>query len=270
MLKTTTLCKDAQRRLVEITSIVNIKEKAIEKAPEGKIHIIKTRTKMQYYLRSDSRDIGGKYISRKKEKLIQKLIQKSYDEKILSLLKKEIKTLESFLKQYKNIDQQIKDVYSTKENEIKINIIPIDCSDEDYANMWQNIPFVSNPYPPTGSEYKTNRKEIVRSKSELNIANALNKHGIPYKYECQFKLKDGSVVYPDFTLLDLKNRREIYWEHRGMMDDREYVKKSVKKIKDYNKSGVIAGNNLIITEEMYNSMLGTDEIDNIIEKLLSE
>ena len=73
----------------------------------------------------------------------------------------------------------------------------------------------------------------MRSKSELNIADTLYKMEIPYKYKCPFVLMNGRTVHPDFTILDIVNRREIYWEHRGMMDDRMYLKQSVQRIKEY-------------------------------------
>lgn len=103
----------------------------------------------------------------------------------------------------------------------------------------------------------------MRSKSELNIANTLYKMEIPYKYKCPFVLMNGRTVHPDFTILDIVNRREIYWEHRGMMDDRMYLKQSVQRIKEYRKSGIYVGDNLLITEETSTLPLGTDEIEDI-------
>ena len=83
--------------------------------------------------------------------------------------------------------------------------------------------------------YDTKRKERVRSKSELNIANMLDSYGVPYKYECPLKLKDGKVIYPDFTVINVKSRKVIYWEHRGMMDDKNYANMAVSRIKQMRK-----------------------------------
>jgi hypothetical protein len=41
----------------------------------------------------------------------------------------------------------------------------------------------------------------------------LHRLQIPYKYEQALNLKKLGIVYPDFTLLHLKTRREIYLEH---------------------------------------------------------
>ena len=104
----------------------------------------------------------------------------------------------------------------------------------------------------------------------MTIANRLAEKGIPYKYECPLMLRNGAVVYPDFTVLNLKERKEIYWEHRGMMDDREYVRNTVFKLKSMMKSGIVVGENLIITEETSENPLGTNEIDTMINKYFRE
>ena len=94
----------------------------------------------------------------------------------------------------------------------------------------------------------------------------LESKGIPYKYECPLVLQNGIVIYPDFTLLDIRNRQEIYWEHRGMMDDKEYARNSVQRIKTLMRNGICIGKNLIITEETLTYPLGTDEIKTIIQE----
>ena len=52
------------------------------------------------------------------------------------------------------------------------------------------------------------------------------------------------------------------------MDDAEYARHSVFKLKSYMKNGIIVGENLIITEETSLNPLGTDEIDAIIQQFL--
>ena len=71
-------------------------------------------------------------------------------------------------------------------------------------------------------------------------------------------------LYPDFTILDMKNRIEIYWEHRGMMDNEEYAAKTVARLKMMMKNGICVGKNLIITEETSTNPLGTDEIEAVV------
>ncbi len=114
--------------------------------------------------------------------------------------------------------------------------------------------------------------EDEESKSDqsqnLNIANTLNKLKIPYKYECPLEVRKGLCFYPDFTVLNVRKRKVYYWEHRGMMDDREYAKHAVSRIKEYESNGIIIGKNLIISEETSSTPLGSNDIIRLIDAYL--
>ena len=166
--------------------------------------------------------------------------------------------------QFLTFPHLIRNVYSDYPNEIKQYITPVDLDDDDFATRWLAEPYEGKSIMDNVPFFETTNHERVRSKSELNIANMLAKFKIPYKYECPLRLRDGTIIYPDFTVLDTKHRKVIYWEHRGMMDDREYAKHSVARIKNYMGSGIMLGDNLIITEETASSPLGTNEIKAVI------
>jgi len=51
-----------------------------------------------------------------------------------------------------------------------------------------------------------------------------------------------------------------------MMDEKDYAKNSVKRIKMLMKEDIYIGDKLIITEETSSNPLGTDEIYAIIKK----
>ena len=264
----TNLYSEARQRYSELLSIKNSKEAALEKAPPGKIHVSKTSHGVQYYLRNESTDKSGKYIHKSEKSLIKKYLQKSYDEKILRLVTMESESLKKLLFKTENVITAVQNVYSDSPAEVKELIIPIDVSDEDYAQKWLNIPYEGKVIPDLLPFFETKRKERVRSKSELNIANALADKGIPYKYECPLQLSNGAIIYPDFTVLDVKRRRVMYWEHRGMMDDKDYAKNSVQRIKTLMKEGLFIGEDLIITEETSTNPLGTNEIEAVIKRFL--
>ena len=109
------------------------------------------------------------------------------------------------------------------------------------------------------------RGERVRSKSEQLIADRLYVNGIPYKYECPITL-DGITFHPDFTILRLSDRKEIYYEHLGRMDDPNYAEENVYKLNTYARNGLIMGNNLYATFETRNQPLDVS----IVELLIRE
>ena len=256
----------ADQRYKELVRLKKEVEARFQKAPSGKIHIVKSGTRIQFYLRTNPKDKSGKYIRKKDDKIIRMYLQKSYDEKILKLLITELKGLEMLINRYSSISKEIQQVYSGYSGIIKEYIDPVDISDEEFIQGWQDMPFQGKGMSDDSWLYETNRKEKVRSKSELTIANMLAGNGVPYKYECPLVLQNGTVIYPDFTILNVRKSKEIYWEHRGMMDDREYARKAVFKLKSMLKNGIVIGDNLYITEETSTNPLGTHEIETIIQK----
>ncbi|MCR5237666.1 MAG: AAA family ATPase, partial [Lachnospiraceae bacterium] len=112
--------------------------------------------------------------------------------------------------------------------------------------------------------HKTVRGELVRSKSEVIIANALHYNGLDYEYEPELKLEDR-VKRPDFKVEDYDTGIVWYWEHCGMMSDPQYKKRWQDKKKFYEKNGIVEGKNLIVTYDDENGGLDSDLIQKIIE-----
>ncbi len=86
--------------------------------------------------------------------------------------------------------------------------------------------------------YKTDRGELVRSKSEWIIADKLNSAGISYLYEQPIVL-DGTQRWPDFTVHDDDGGITWYWEHLGRMDLPKYRAKWAVKEAAFAKEGIV-------------------------------
>lgn len=89
-----------------------------------------------------------------------------------------------------------------------------------------------------GLVHRTSKGLAVRSKSELIIADALDRAGLNPVYEQALKL-GGSVRYPDFTIEDDISGRTIYWEHLGMLDRKDYERAWTSKLAWYRANGVL-------------------------------
>ena len=109
-------------------------------------------------------------------------------------------------------------------------------------------------YHPENLIYETRSGIMVRSKSEIFIADEMFDINLLFKNECRLQLRNR-VVYPDFELINPVTFRLNWWEHFGMMDDPAYVESAMKKIDDYRRSGITIGNNLIVTWENRNNPL---------------
>ncbi len=283
IIKKQNLYRDILDRYISILNLKTSISEALRKAPKGKIRFSTSNGYTQYYLRTESFDKSGKYLSKSKHSIIKKYIQKSYNEKVLIILNNELDFLSNFLGisnekidsdslQFQKLNNlanhfniQLQEVYSNYPIDAKKFIKPIDISDEEFINSWLSVKYNGKKLPENIPWYETTNHERVRSKSELNIANTLAKFDIPYKYECPLILKNNLLLFPDFTVLNVKERKEIYWEHRGMMDDRDYARHAVARNKSYLSNGLFIGKDLIITEETITHPLGTNEIEAIIK-----
>lgn len=79
--------------------------------------------------------------------------------------------------------------------------------------------------------------ELMRSKSEVIVANTLRSLGVPYSYEELLKVADGSVREPDFTIRQ-PGKPPVYWEHLGMLDLAGYRADWEAKLAWYSKHGI--------------------------------
>ena len=79
----------------------------------------------------------------------------------------------------------------------------------------------------------------------------------------------NAVVYPDFTVLNVRTRKTYLWEHFGRMDDAGYVEnKMMRKIDLYRANGIYPGENLIMTFESANRPLQVEAVKDMINKYL--
>lgn len=116
---------------------------------------------------------------------------------------------------------------------------------ESYTKIWLAQEYKGLRFDETyKSEHYTDKGERVRSKSEIMIANYLYRHNIPYLYEKPITFKSGRTVYPDFTILDVGERREKYLEHLGKLGDIDYMMRNIQKLNEYKENGIYLGMNL--------------------------
>lgn len=114
---------------------------------------------------------------------------------------------------------------------------------------WKRKPDCMNPAFPEHRIHETKSGKHVRSKSEVLIADMLYDSGIDFKYEPQLMI-GGKLYYPDFEILHPTLEILIWWEHLGLLDDPNYVFKSMEKTESLARGGIVQGKNLIITKEM--------------------
>lgn len=123
--------------------------------------------------------------------------------------------------------------------------------------------------------HRTLRGEMVRSKSELIIADRLQAHGIEYVYEQSLTL-GGQTRYPDFIIDDAESGEKYYWEHCGLLGDPEYQRRWERKQAWYRNNGILplaegSGPNgtLIVTQDDENGGISSQAIEEMINRIFT-
>ena len=222
--------------------------KLLADQPEGFVRVSASDKRTQFYYYSGVNDQrNGKYMPKSEEERAKKIIVKEYHQKCKEVCVNRLKGVERMLKCAHSND--LNDVYTKMAEGKKPFITQIILDDEKYIEAWQAVEYEGKDFFDDIPEIRTDRGERVRSKSEKIIADKLYKYGIPYRYEYPIRIKGLGKFYPDFTILDVKNRKEILLEHLGMMDNEEYLAKALNKISTYEKNGIVLGRDLILTYE---------------------
>lgn len=253
-----------QARINTLDNLIKRKEKVLKNTPIGAFYICRRRQYVQYYLIDEQ---GTKsYISKDKMDLIKSLAQRDYDRDVLELAINEKALLEHLLSKYPKVTME--EYYESLVDSRRELINPIWLTDQEFIERWGRTPFESKKSDASEFGIVTNKGERVRSKSEKMIADRLTQLGIPYRYEAKLVLKDGTVIHPDFTLLDMRRRCEVYLEHWGRMDDADYAENAVKRMRLYERNGIIGNDRLLMTFETYKVPLDVSILDRLTAGLI--
>ena len=265
-----------------LEKLIRKTQQSLKAAPDGFLKIDHVKNGTYYGIRSEDERRIFQYTT--DMKTVRLLAQKHYDQKALRLLEKKLNAankIAAALNDHFTADmdepaadrfslpfpyEAFDELYDSLSPDRQALIIPVVPTTAQYVEEWLSRPYEGKEFRiGDNSAFYTKKKERVRSKSELLIANALYDADIPYKYECPLYL-GSRTLYPDFTILQVRTRREIYFEHCGMMDDPDYLNQFLWKIDFYRDHEIRVGENLILTMESADRPLDSRTIDRIIEQ----
>ena len=212
------------------------------------------------------------YLGKDQHETLVNLANKTYHDRMLAAAKEEKRQIGRCLatlasgKGLSDID----DVFQSLNKVVQDLVTPIKNTDEAFARDWyKKYKFAVNHRKEVNSPLVTARGDVVKSKSEVIIANRLYSLGIPYLYESSFASEeDFRARYPDFFILNKRTRKEYVWEHQGKMDDKDYCLDSQYKLEWFCSRGYILGKNLIFTYEGSSRALSTKYVDALIKEFL--
>jgi hypothetical protein len=227
------LLKELMKRRQKMKEVAEYASASIAKAPAGTLRISHKFNTEQYFHRTDLKDTNGKYIKKNNSRLRCALAQKDYAQKLLHMAENNVCKLDEFIQEYRF--NGIMETYDGLSDARRKMVIPYELPDEQYVVKWMSHmrkEMTDSHLKPVNEELgiSTENGELVRSKSEKILADKFREMHIPYQYEQPLYLADFGYINPDFLLLNVRTRKEYYWEHLGLMDNPEYCDKAVKKI----------------------------------------
>lgn len=257
--------REERNRLQEIK---NAAEKRMVCAPKGRLRISKKKSQVEYYYKSENGEIkskNGRYLKKEERQLAKDIAQRDYDACVIKCTTEKINLIETFLERYKK--NCLNEIYEKLNSYRKELIDTCVISDEEFIKQWQSLPYEGKAFADDAQVIVTERGERVRSKSEKIIADKLYLMKIPYRYEYPIKLKGNITIYPDFTILKMPERKEVYLEHFGMMDNPDYISTTLQKIDTYADNGIYIGGQLFITYETGKKTINTKALGKMFQEL---
>lgn len=239
-------------------------ERVLQSLPEGKVNHQKGNI-WRYSGPEDFCSLHGP-----DNQLLEELILRSYLEKLLRAAEQELKARGRFFKNQPAI--KMEEVYDGLSEYRKQIIEPFIPTPQQKIDEWLNQTYPShNPIPLT-DKFPTGVAACpyVRSKSEIVEVQRMTEEGMAFLYEFPLDLVDmqGRVktIYPDFTILNRKTWKVVYWEHWGRMSNTNYLETFKDKQELYAKNGIF-GSKLYQTFEFSGRPLTLLEVDAAIADL---
>ena len=130
------LVNDIQHRINYLSKMVEAKEAALEKAPEGYLKI-QTRENAVNYYRITGNNKSGIYLPKNNFAEACSLAQKTYDKQVLKAARAELKSLKRISKYYESAPLP-EDCYSILSPNRSKLVRPIVLTDDQYIEQWKN------------------------------------------------------------------------------------------------------------------------------------
>ena len=260
------LRKAIETRCEALNALILKTSHELKTGPEGNLRITHCRGTVQYYHCLPGAKKKRKYLPKNQMETIKALAQKQYDQAVMNSAVKEKELLQKYLSGSPSVLPE--EIYLDLPEARRKLINPIMEPDELFLKRWKSQPY---PNMATRREHPVifnDQGTEVDSKAELAISNQFDKRNIAFLPQFPVYLKARGWVYADFKVLNLRTRREYYWEHLGMLDSAAYRKHSLPKLNAYILNGYVPGDNLILSWESEESRLDMRVIDSLIDAFL--
>ena len=231
----------------------------------------KKRSALAYYdvIRKDS---GKKtYLGGEKHEQVLAIKRYRYAGKALEVLDRDIELLDSLVRNYiqpdyDTINSLLPATYRTDLRSPGLSTASMPPEAVEWKKRLEAEKAKYPPYKPEQLKHPAMDGTMMRSKSEVIIANMLIQAGIPFVYEAPLFI-NGKNVLPDFTILSLIDlKTEIIIEHQGMIFVDEYANKFIRSLRLFLQTDWIPNKNLFFTFDNAQETIDPRQVLSILRK----
>ena len=273
--------QNLQTRSQELEEEIRELEVILAQAPEGRL-ICRANGpgKFSYYQKIRGADgrVSETYLTQNRRPDAVRLARKTYAQYRLPELRKEKRLIdkwiahrteeldsEKLLQQHPGITQLLTSDHPDSDAAGSTAFFPLfnHLPPDRQAMNWKRQPYNRNQKYPEQLKYPTVVPGLkVRSKSEADIIACFEKYRIPFHYDEIISI-NGTELAVDFVCINVPSRKLWYWDHRGMLDNPEYIQKTLFCDRVFLNAGIIPGINLIITTETRDCPLDLQWVDTL-------
>ena len=225
----------------------------------------KGSSKQQYYIRQKGLP-NRKYLGTDKNDIVRKIKASRYLKKLLQVIDRDIELLESVSRDYvlldhSNINDLLPNVYRS---DTPPEVMPASETAAEWKRKMEAEKAKYEPYRPEDLVHMAQDGTMMRSLSEVIIANYLLSLGITFVYELPL-IHHGKRIWPDFTILSpVDNKTVIIIEHQGAMNSADYQGKFIRTLLFYLGTKMVPNKDVFFTFNHLNGNLDLRQIDSIL------
>ncbi len=229
--------------LSELEMQIENNNKELRSCPEGTVRK-ETRAGQPYIFMVNPRRDGReeRRLINKQPELLQRLLRRNYLICENAALEHDVKLLRNFIKSFQDT------MPSTLLSEMpkRLRSFSPELFFPQAADAWQEQEYEQSDYKPEAKVHRSSRGLLLRSKSELSIAELFYVYEVPFHYEQVLHFGKHKLV-PDFMLKNKRTGKLYYWEHCGLVNNPSYMEHHRWKLGVYEKAGIAPWDNLIVT-----------------------
>ena len=218
-----------------------------------------------YYMKKRGRS-PKRYVGKNSSALVEDVKSSKYFEKLRKIIDHDIDLLERIKEEYvipdhSRINNLLPNVYKT---DSPPKALPSSPAAAEWKRQKESEKAKYRPFRPEDLKYRAQDGTMMRSLSEVIIANYLLSLGITYVYELPFT-HHGKTILPDFTILSpVDNRTVIIIEHQGAMNSDEYQGKFIRTVLFYLETKLVPNKDVFFTFNHLDKSLDTRQLDSIL------